>query len=178
MRLRQVDPGDEFLRSTQGAVDLVHNLARRLAIDDADAEDLVQETYLRAWQAWSAGTRPRRIEPWLATICLNAGRDRLRHKGRHPEVLLADPDTAYAEIDVAEEAVLRVQVADVEAALAEIAEPQRIAVVLSDLCGLTAKEVADVMSCPLGTALARIHRGRKAIAQRLGVGGERNAHRS
>ena len=67
---------EEFLRATLPALDLVHNLARRLVPNRADAEDLVQETYLRAWQAWTAGRPPRRVEPWLATICLNLGRDR------------------------------------------------------------------------------------------------------
>jgi RNA polymerase sigma-70 factor (ECF subfamily) len=70
--------GEEFQRLTLPALDLVHNLARRFARERADAEDLVQETYLRAWAAWSSGRRPRQVEPWLATICLNAGRDRAR----------------------------------------------------------------------------------------------------
>ena len=51
--------GDDFLRATLPALDLVHNLARRFAPGRADAEDLVQETYLRAWQAWTAGRPPR-----------------------------------------------------------------------------------------------------------------------
>jgi hypothetical protein len=50
---------DEFLQATLPALDLVHNLARRFAQDRADAEDLVQDTYLRAWQAWTNGNRPR-----------------------------------------------------------------------------------------------------------------------
>src|SRR5919201_5585245 len=69
---------EDFLRATLPASDLVFNLARRLVPDRADAEDLVQETYLRAWQAWRSGRPPRRVEPWLATICLNLGRDRAR----------------------------------------------------------------------------------------------------
>src|SRR5919198_2118735 len=69
---------EEFQRLTLPALDLVHNLARRFSRERADAEDLVQETYLRAWAAWSRGQRPRRVESWLATICLNAGRDRAR----------------------------------------------------------------------------------------------------
>jgi RNA polymerase sigma factor (sigma-70 family) len=77
--------GEEFQRLTLPALDLVHNLARRFSWDRADAEDLVQETYLRAWAAWSGGQRPRRVEPWLATICLNAGRDRARRAHARPE---------------------------------------------------------------------------------------------
>src|SRR4029453_7432920 len=77
--------GDEFLRATLPALDLVHNLARRLVPGRADAEDLVQETYLRAWQAWTAGRPPRRVEPWLATICLNLARDQARRAARRLE---------------------------------------------------------------------------------------------
>src|ERR671910_1042044 len=69
---------DEFLQATLPALDLVHNLARRFGHERADAEDLVQDTYLRAWQAWTNGNRPQQVEAWLATICLNLGRDRLR----------------------------------------------------------------------------------------------------
>src|SRR5919106_3848715 len=75
---RPMAADDEFLRATLPALDLVHSLARRFVLQRADAEDLVQETYLRAWQAWTSGRLPRRVEPWLATICLNVGRDWVR----------------------------------------------------------------------------------------------------
>jgi RNA polymerase sigma-70 factor (ECF subfamily) len=166
VRCRRADPEDAFLRATQPAVDLVYNLARRLAAGPHDAEDLMQDTYLRAWRAWRSGTRPRRVEPWLATICLNHGRDRARSYSRHSETPTYDLGwRSPSASDVAESAADRV---DVEAALAELPEAQRVAVVLSDVCGLTGREVARVTDCPLGTALARIHRGRLALAAQLG----------
>jgi RNA polymerase sigma-70 factor, ECF subfamily len=168
MRWRRVDPADAFLEATQPAVDLVYNLARRLAVTTPDAEDVVQETYLRAWRAWRAGTRPRRVEPWLATICLNVGRDRARWAVRHPEDPACDVERREDSLDVAQTATDR---ADIAAALAGLSETTRIAVVLSDVCGLTAREVAEATDCPLGTALARIHRGRRTLAERLGVTG-------
>ncbi|MBO0885448.1 MAG: RNA polymerase subunit sigma-70, partial [Mycobacterium sp.] len=58
------DAGEEFLQVMLPAADLVHNLARGLTPTRQDAEDLVQETYARAWAAWSAGRRPRRAAPW------------------------------------------------------------------------------------------------------------------
>jgi RNA polymerase sigma-70 factor (ECF subfamily) len=165
---RRADPEDSFLQATQPAVDLVYNLAHRLAATAPDAEDLVQETYLHAWRAWRTGTRPRRVEPWLATICLNVGRDRARWAARHPEGPAFDAaDHLEGPLDVAQTAIDRVEVA---AALAELPETRRIAVILSDVCGLTAREVAEVTGCPVGTALARIHRGRRALAERLGAG--------
>jgi RNA polymerase sigma-70 factor (ECF subfamily) len=164
-RWRRADPEDAFLQATQPAVDLVHNLARRLTATTEDAEDLVQDAYLRAWRAWRSGTRPRRVEPWLATICLNLGRDRARQEARGPQSTVIDLELRLDEpSDVAETAVAR---AEIETALAHLPEAKRIAVVLSDICGLTAREVAEVTGCPLGTALARIHRGRRALAEQL-----------
>src|SRR5919106_6085816 len=68
---------EEFLAATLPALDLVYNLARRIAAERDEVEDLVQETYLRAFEAWIRRRRPRKVEPWMATICLNAGRSRL-----------------------------------------------------------------------------------------------------
>jgi RNA polymerase sigma-70 factor, ECF subfamily len=159
----------EFLRATMPAADAVYNLARRLTADAADAEDLVQETYLRAWQAWGQRRRPRRVEPWLATICLNLARDAARGRTRHPAALPAEHLAGWPDhVDVAEQAVRRVLRADAEAALRALPEVQRVAVVLMDLCGLTAAEVAAATGSPRGTVLARVHRGRKALAALVG----------
>jgi RNA polymerase sigma-70 factor (ECF subfamily) len=157
--------GDDFLRATLPALDLVHNLARRLVPGQADAEDLVQETYLRAWQAWTAGRPPRRVEPWLATICLNLARDRARRAATRLEVAaetLADHPDA---IDVAAEAIHRAQRAQVERALWALPEPQRLAVTLMDLGGFTAAEAAELLGRPRGSVLAWAHRGRKTLAR-------------
>jgi RNA polymerase sigma-70 factor, ECF subfamily len=156
---------DDFLRATLPALDLVHNLARRLAPNRADAEDLVQETYLRAWQAWTAGRPPRRVEPWLATICLNLGRDRARRAATRLEVAAEDLADLADTTNVAEEAIHRVQRTQVERALWALPEPQRVAVTLMDLGGFTAAEVAGILGRPRGTVLAWAHRGRKALAR-------------
>jgi RNA polymerase sigma factor (sigma-70 family) len=75
---------DGFLRATMGAMDLVFNLSRRLTNNRQDAEDLVQDTYLRAFRAWRDQRRPKRVEPWLATICLNLARSGYRTRARRP----------------------------------------------------------------------------------------------
>ena len=155
---------EEFQRLTLPALDLVHNLARRFARERADAEDLVQETYLRAWAAWSLGRRPRRVEPWLATICLNAGRDRARRAATRLETPAASIVDLPDELDVAEEAIDRVQRALIERALWALPVEQRVAIALMDLGGFSAAEVAKITGSPRGTVLARVHRGRKALA--------------
>jgi RNA polymerase sigma-70 factor (ECF subfamily) len=165
----RVSDDAEFLRAAMPAADAVYTLARRLCRDAVDAEDLVQETYLRAWQAWGQRGRPRRVEPWLATICLNPARDAGRARARRPTTLpAADLAERPDRVDVAEHAVQRVLRADAEAALRALPEEQRVAIVLVDLCGLTAAEAAAVTGSPRGTVLARVHRGRKALAALVG----------
>ena len=160
--------GDDFQRATLPALDLVHNLARRLTPGRADAEDLVQETYLRAWQAWMAGRPPRRVEPWLATICLNLGRDRARRAATRLEVAADALEEVADATDVAAEAIARGRRAQVERALWALPEPQRLAVVLMDLGGFTAAEVAAMTGRPRGSVLAWVHRGRKTLARLVG----------
>lgn len=88
--------------------DLVHNLARRLTERRADVEDLVQETYLRAWAAWADGRCADRVAPWLATICLNLGRDRLRRTATHAETGWDEAFDPPGSADVEAEALGRV----------------------------------------------------------------------
>lgn len=157
---------DEFLSATLGSMDLVHNLARKMTPDRALAEDLVQDTYLAAFSAWKRGKRPRKAEPWMATICLNLGRSRFRRLSRRPdEVLTADPDeTLVAEDDPAEAAVRAVRREDLHRAMWDLPEEQRIAIALMDLCGFSASETAQLMRSKRGTVLSRVHRGRKTLA--------------
>ncbi|MQA85757.1 MAG: sigma-70 family RNA polymerase sigma factor [Streptosporangiales bacterium] len=162
--------GEEFLRATLPALDLVHNLARRLARDTTEAEDLVQETYTRAWAAWVAGRAPLRVEPWLATICLNAGRDRARRGRDRREVPWDSVPEPAAQASVEAEAIEHVQREIVERTLRSLPEEQRIAVTLMDLCGFTAAETAAIVGAPRGTVLARVHRGRKVLARLIDRG--------
>src|SRR5829696_5330051 len=150
---------EDFLRATMGAMDLVYNLARRFAERPEDAEDLVQETYLAAYRAWRDRRRPRRVEPWLATICLNLARSRYRSRGRRlVEVSLdatADPEQA-AEAAMDRQALYE--------AMRRLPEEQRVAITLVDLMGLKTAEAARAMDIPRGTVLSRVHRGRRGLA--------------
>jgi len=165
------DAGGEFLAVVLPALDVLHNLARRLAPNPADAEELAQETLTRAWAAWSTGRVPTEARAWLATICLNAGRDRARRAAVRPNLVpLEDDAQVIAATDVEGEAIVRVQRRLVERALWELPEEQRVAIVLMDLCGLTASETAAVTQAPRGTVLARVHRGRTRLAGVLNPG--------
>jgi RNA polymerase sigma-70 factor (ECF subfamily) len=164
---------EEFLRAVGEHLDLVYNLARRLARSRPQTEDLVQETYLRALQGWRRRP-PEDVRAWLATICLNIARAGWRRDAARPAEVL-DPDAGAAAAsahDTAAEAMSGAVREQVHRALWQLPAPQREAITLMDLCGFTAAEVATMTGAPRGTILARVHRGRQRLAillQRQGV---------
>ncbi|MFC8848511.1 MULTISPECIES: RNA polymerase sigma factor [unclassified Micromonospora] len=167
---------DEFLQAMHEHLDLVYNLARRLTRSRSQAEDLVQETYLRALRGWRQRP-PEDARAWLATICLNAARAGWRYESVRPVEVL-DPDagaTVQASSDTAGEAMSGLVREQVHRALWQLPAAQREAIALMSLCGFTAAEVAAMTDTPRGTILARVHRGHKKLAellQRQGVTAE------
>ncbi len=156
-----------FLDATLGHLDVVWAVARRLATDHHRAEDLVQETYLRAFSGF-ADKRDGDTRSWLIAICLNAARSDARRAKRRPIETGDSPLTnAASGADVADAALASVERAAVARALAELSEAQRVAVVLVDIGGLSAREAAEVLGAPRGTVLARVHRGRRKLAELL-----------
>jgi RNA polymerase sigma-70 factor (ECF subfamily) len=166
-----------FLEATLPAMDRLWSLARRCTATREEAEDLVQETYMRALEAWRGHRRPERVAPWLATICLNVVRsDYRRRRRRVQEVLTVDPGRGRsAATDTAEEAIGHLDRELVHRALWALPEDQRIAVTLVDIYGLTAAEASKVTGSPRGTVLSRVHRGRKRLAGQVGGKVERHA---
>ncbi|MFN2526849.1 MAG: RNA polymerase sigma factor [Actinomycetota bacterium] len=156
---------DEFLSVTLPMLDHLYNLARRL-VPTGQVEDIVQETYVRAFEAWMKGRKPRAIKPWIVTICLNTGRSLWRQASIRREIPTEDFFQADSS-DVEAEAIAAVDREAVHEALWSLPEEQRIAIALMDLDGFTASEVARLTGAPRGTVLARVHRGRKKLARRL-----------
>jgi len=168
------DVRDDFLRATLPSLDLVYNLARRAMRDRDLVEDLVQETYVKAFEAWAAGRKPKRVEPWLATICLNSARSYWRRASTRREIALDNVEAEpIVDDDVEAQAIARVRQSLVHAALWKLPDVQRIAVALMDIDGFTAREIAGITGAPRGTVLSRIHRGRKKLAQILSAEVER-----
>jgi RNA polymerase sigma-70 factor (ECF subfamily) len=168
------DMRDDFLRATLPSLDLVYNLARRSMRDRDLVEDLVQETYVKAFEAWAAGRKPKRVEPWMATICLNSARSYWRRASTRREIALdIVEDEPIVDDDVEAQAIARVRQGLVHAALWQLPDAQRIAIALMDLDGFTAREIAGITGAPRGTVVSRVHRGRKKLAQILSTEVER-----
>jgi RNA polymerase sigma-70 factor, ECF subfamily len=155
-------------------------VARQAAGDGLEPEDLVQETYLRAYAAFGS-YRGGSTRAWLAAICLNAARSQARRRRRRPwevpgpALLEALPwsraDGGEGAADVADEVIAGMDAAEVSRCLGLLPESQRVCIALMDVAGYTAREAADVLGCPRGTVLARVHRGRRKLAQLLAEAG-------
>lgn len=150
-------------------IEVMLRVARSLTRNDADAEDLVQDTLIRAFRAIDRfdGQHPR---AWLLTILRNTHINRNRR--RRPE-LLRDPDGTSRELhDIASADVADASIdvgfdAEIERALAELDEPFRRVVELVDVAGLSYAETAEVLGVPTGTVMSRLHRARGRIRDRL-----------
>jgi RNA polymerase sigma factor (sigma-70 family) len=165
----------EFLEATLPHLDAVYRVARHMTRDGYAAEDLVQETYLRAYRSFP-GHEAKSTRAWLATICVNLARSEHRRRARRPvETTLPDSDEGpVSPLSVDEEAISRLDREAVSRALARLPGEQRVAVVLMDLAGLSASEVAGALGWPRGTVLSRAYRGRQRLAGLLVEEGSRS----
>ena len=163
---------EEFARAALSHIDSLYGMALRLTRRAADAEDLVQDTYLKAFRSahqFEAGTN---LKAWLFTILHNTFRNNRRHDGRSP----VDVDSEAVEraagegpADQSPEQLLSRQTldADLQAALDALPDAFRQAVWLRDVEELTYAEIATILAVPIGTVMSRISRGRRALAEGL-----------
>jgi RNA polymerase sigma-70 factor (ECF subfamily) len=160
---------DAFERHVLPEVEVLLRVARSLTRNHAEAEDLVQDTLVRAFRSIERfdGRHPR---AWLLTILRNAHINRNRR--RRPE-LLRDPDLALERLestasgDRAESAVDDAIDDEILRAVAELDEPFRRVLELVDVDGLTYAEAAEALGVPIGTVMSRLHRARSRIRDRL-----------
>ena len=158
--------GPEALRH----LDALHNLARWLVRDPAEAEDLVQETYLKALRAAHQFQPGTNLRAWLFQILRNTFYTQFRRKTREPEAMdpevlerLAHPSGGVPPNEhLAGSAGL-----DLTAALNRLPEDYRSVVLLADLEDFTMEEVAAIMECPVGTVKSRLFRARGILRQLL-----------
>jgi RNA polymerase sigma-70 factor (ECF subfamily) len=155
----------------------LYSAALRLTRNPSDAEDLVQEAYLRAYRGFSGFREGTNLRAWMYRILTNTFINSYRKKQRQPQTVsdediedwyLYDRLGGSAAEESAEASVLdRIPDEDVKRALDALPEQFRMAVWLADVEGFSYKEIAEILDVPIGTVMSRLHRGRKSLQKAL-----------
>src|SRR5919112_1361216 len=149
----------------------LYTAALRMTRNPADAEDLVQETYLKAYRAFGSFTEGTNLRAWLYRILTNTFINAYRSKKRRPEQVDVDEVEdlyLYRRLGALEsQAAGRSADDEVKQAIEALPEQFRMAVLLADVEGFSYKEIADILDIPIGTVMSRLHRGRRALQKAL-----------
>jgi RNA polymerase sigma-70 factor (ECF subfamily) len=168
----------EFMQTVTPVLDGLFGAAVRLTGVRCDADDLVQESLLHAYQSWNRFEPGTNVRAWLHRILINTYISGYRRRVRERRALDVDTDPSKRALLITSAQSL-VEGADggvqygglgraVQHALDELPTEFRTVVVMADLGELTYREIADALGCPIGTVMSRLHRGRRALAKRLG----------
>ena len=169
---------ERFERDVLPLLPSLYGAALRMTRNPSDAEDLVQDTYLRAFRGFGGFKEGTNLKAWLYRILTNNFINTYRKKQRQPQIVegpddidewyLFDKLGAQNVQGSAEDEVLdRLPDNDVKQALESLPENFRMPVLLADVEGFSYKEIADIMETPIGTVMSRLHRGRKALEKAL-----------
>ncbi|MGK8360860.1 sigma-70 family RNA polymerase sigma factor [Corynebacterium amycolatum] len=179
----RTDESDEelaqrFERDAMPLLDQLYGAALRMTRNPADAEDLVQETYIKAFQGFRSYKPGTNLKAWLYRILTNAYINNYRKAQRRPAEYATDDITDSQIAETASHTSLGLRSAEVEAleklpdeeirdALMSLKEDYRMVVYYADVEGLPYKEIAEIMGTPIGTVMSRLHRGRKQLRDAL-----------
>ncbi|HSK07185.1 MAG TPA: sigma-70 family RNA polymerase sigma factor [Acidimicrobiia bacterium] len=170
----------DFERDAMQYTRQLYSAAMRMTRNPSDAEDLVQETFLKAYRAYHTFEEGTNLKAWLYRILTNTYINKYRKESRRPsEVDLGAVEDLYLYRNIGseesaeaarttEERVLDGLVeADIKKAVEDLPENFRLPVLLADLEGFSYKEIAEILDIPIGTVMSRLHRGRKAMQKSL-----------
>jgi RNA polymerase sigma-70 factor, ECF subfamily len=156
--------------------DQVYRVARRLVSTREEAEDLVQETYARAFRSWRSYRPGTNLRAWLFRILTNLNIDRGRRQQRTPDTQPIDEPGDYflynrleqvAPAEEADRVVERLSQDAIVHALAEVPHDFRDVIVLVDIGDFSYQDAAQILDVPIGTVMSRLHRGRRLLKQQL-----------
>ncbi len=173
------DDKKRFQEEALPLLDSLYGGALRMTRNPADAEDLIQETMLRAYRSFDRFEAGTNLKAWLFRIMTNAYINTYRKKQREPQKVSQDEVEDFdlyqelkdhdPQFSVTPETIVLDSLvdSDITDAIDDLPEQFRLAVVLSDVEGFTYAEMAEIMDVPMGTVMSRLHRGRKALQKRL-----------
>jgi len=168
-----------FVEQAMEYMPSLYSAAMRMTRNSADAEDLVQETYLKAYRAFASFQEGTNLKAWMYRILTNSYINTYRAKSRQPEIDdVEDVEDFYLYHRIGQnnsalgrsaedEALDLFNDEEVKKALESLPDNFRIPVLLADVEGFSYKEIADIMGTPVGTTMSRLHRGRKALQKAL-----------
>ena len=170
----------DFERDAMEFAPQLYSAALRMTRNPADAEDVLQETFLKAYRSYHTFQEGTNLKAWLYRILTNNYINRYRQKSRRPdEVDLGDLEDLYlyrrigsaetgdSSRSAEENALESIVDEDVKKAVDDLPENFRMPVLLADVEGFSYKEIAEIMDVPIGTVMSRLHRGRKALEKAL-----------
>ncbi|MGJ4071179.1 sigma-70 family RNA polymerase sigma factor [Corynebacterium macclintockiae] len=179
---RSNDSADELLQRFEAdalpLLDQLYGAALRMTRNPADAQDLVQDAYMKAYQAFGSFKEGTNLKAWMYRILTNTYINSYRKAQRRPTESSAEDMTDWQLAETAKHDSVGLESAEVEAlknipdkriqdALMSLGEDYRMVVYYADVEGLAYKEIAEIMDTPIGTVMSRLHRGRKQLRSKL-----------